>query len=88
MDNEPTNCESCGMPLDETSTSKYDKKYCIYCQSQETGELASYEQVREGSINAAVQHMNKTEAEATTMADEMLPTLPRWKKKEETEESI
>ena len=72
-------CESCGMPLEENTTSKQDKRYCIYCQNQETGELATREQVREGSINAAMKLMGKTREEAEKMADEMMPTLPRWK---------
>ena len=73
-------CESCGMPLDENTTSKFDKRYCIYCQNQETGELNTYEQVKAGSISAAIRIMGKTEEEATKMVDEMLPNLPRWKK--------
>lgn len=71
-------CESCGMPLDEKTTSKFDGRYCIYCQNQETGVLASYDQVRQGSIQAMVRLMGKTEEEATKMADEMMPKLPRW----------
>lgn len=73
-------CESCGMPLDEKSTSKFDKKYCIYCQDQTTGQLKTFEEVRVGTINATVKYMGKTEDEATKIADEMLPNLPRWKK--------
>ena len=73
-------CESCGMPLDEGTTSKKDGRYCIYCQNQETGELATYEQVRQGSIDAAIRLMGKTKEEAEKMADEMMPKLPRWQK--------
>lgn len=40
------NCHSCGMPLDEKTTSKHNSRYCIYCQNQDSGELKSYEQVR------------------------------------------
>ena len=72
-------CASCGMPLDQSTTSKHDTRYCIYCQNQENGELATYEQVRGGSINAAVDFMGKTREEAELMADETLPTLPRWR---------
>jgi len=71
-------CESCGMPLEEDTTSKHNDLYCIYCQDQETGEMATYEQVKEGSIKAAMDIMGKTEKEAREMADEMLPHLPRW----------
>ena len=73
-------CESCGMPLDEKTTSKFDGRYCIYCQNQDTGELKTYEQVRQGSIDAAVKFMGKTKEEAEKMADETMPRLPRWKK--------
>ena len=73
-------CQSCGMPLDDKSTSKFENQYCIYCQNQEDGALKTYEQVREGSIGAAIKLMGKTRAEAEKMADELLPQLPRWKK--------
>ena len=72
-------CESCGMPLDEKTTSKFDDRYCIHCQDQQSGELATKEQVREGSIKAAMQFMGKTREEAEKMADEMMPELPRWR---------
>jgi hypothetical protein len=73
-------CESCGMPLEDKTTSKFENHYCIYCQDQTTGNLKSYEEVRNGSINAAQRLMGKTEVEAVKMADEMLPKLPRWNK--------
>ncbi|MCK9578506.1 zinc ribbon domain-containing protein [bacterium] len=72
------NCESCGMPLDGKFISKLDSRYCVYCQDQETGELKNYDSVRAGSIDAAVRLMGKTPEEAEKMADEILPTLPRW----------
>ncbi|HLB12214.1 MAG TPA: zinc ribbon domain-containing protein [Dehalococcoidia bacterium] len=73
-------CESCGMPLDDPQTvSKFDKRYCIYCQDQNTGDLANYAQVREGSIGAAIRFFGKTQAEAEAMVDGMLPQLPRWR---------
>lgn len=73
-------CESCGMPLDDKTTSRHDERYCIYCQDQETGTLKTYEEVRLGSIEAAKRIMGKTQEEAEKMADDMLPKLPRWKK--------
>ena len=73
------NCESCGMPLNAGFTSTHDPRYCIYCQNQETGALASKEQVREGSVGAAMRLMGKTREEAEKMADQMLPMLPRWR---------
>jgi hypothetical protein len=75
-----TNCESCGMPLASETKSMRDPKYCIYCQNQDTGDLASYDHVRTGSVNAAIRIFGKTQEEAEKMADTMLPTLPRWKK--------
>ncbi|NQE45340.1 hypothetical protein C5S31_04875 [ANME-1 cluster archaeon GoMg2] len=71
-------CESCGMPLDGKTISEFDERYYIHCQDQQSGELASKEQVREGSINAAMQFMDKTRVDAEKMADEMMPKLPRW----------
>ena len=67
------------MPVDEKTTSKLDEQYCIHCQDQQSGELASKEQVREGSILAAMKFMGKTREEAVKMADEMMPKLPRWR---------
>lgn len=74
-------CESCGMPLEQGTTSKFDDRYCIYCQNQDTGELASFEKVKQGSIDAAIRLMGKTKEEAEKMANEMMPNLPRWQKK-------
>ncbi len=76
-----TVCYSCGMSLDEGSTSKFEDNYCIYCQDQKSGELADYDQVRAGSIDATVKLLGKTQAEAEAMADEIMPKLPRWKEK-------
>lgn len=73
-------CHSCGMPLDETTTSKHNTNYCIHCQNQESGEIASFGQVKEGSINAAMKYMGKTREEAEKMVNEMLPNLPHWKR--------
>lgn len=71
-------CESCGMPLSEDTTSKLDSCYCVYCQNQETGELGSKEQVREGSIGYWVNQEGKTREEAEKLVDETLANLPRW----------
>ena len=72
-------CESCGMPLEDNTASKFDNRYCIYCQDQINGQLKTKEEVREGSIRAAVKLMGKSREEAEKMADEMMPKLPRWK---------
>ena len=71
-------CPSCGMPLDDKTTSKFDAQYCIYCQDQTDGRVKPYEEVRFGCIQAAQDMFGKTEAEAIQMVDEMLPKLPRW----------
>lgn len=71
-------CQSCGMPLEENTTSISDKRYCIYCQDQQTNELKSKAEVREGSIQAAMNFMGKSREEAEKMADETMPTFPRW----------
>lgn len=71
-------CESCGMQLDVQTTSKYDVRYCMYCQDQQTGTMKTKDQVREGSIGAAMRLMGKSREEAEKMADEMMPKLPRW----------
>jgi len=68
------------MPLSAKTVSKRDGRYCIYCQNQETGILKTFEQVREGSIDAAMRLMGKTRQEAEKMANETMPNLPRWKK--------
>jgi uncharacterized Zn finger protein (UPF0148 family) len=75
------NCASCGMPLDQNSKSKHSEVYCIYCQDQKTGRLTSYKKVRKTTIDATVRYMGKTKEEATKMADEILPNLPRWKER-------
>lgn len=72
-------CESCGMPLEQQTTSKFDSQYCIYCQDQTTEKLKTFEEVRSGSIDAAMRLMGKTKKEAEQMANTMLPKLPRWK---------
>jgi uncharacterized Zn finger protein (UPF0148 family) len=71
-------CESCGMPLDEKTTSKFDERYCIHCQDQQSGELASKEQVREGSIKAIMQFHGKSREEAEKIVEETMANLPRW----------
>lgn len=72
-------CESCGMPLDRLTTSFFEDRYCIHCQDQRSGQLASREQVREGSINALIRLFGKTRVESEKAVDDMMPTLPRWR---------
>ncbi len=69
------------MPLDEKTTSKFDDRYCIYCQDQKTGELGAYERVREGTIQATMKMQGLSRGEAEEQTDRMLPGLPRWQDK-------
>ena len=73
-------CESCGMPIDEKSVSKFNDIYCIYCEDQDNGTLATKDQVREGSVKAIMGIMGKTREEAEKITDETMSGLPRWKK--------
>jgi hypothetical protein len=74
-------CDSCGIPTGETTKSRSDPRYCIYCQDQVTGILKNFQQVRSGCIDAAIRLMGKSRNEAETLADQTLHRLPRWKKK-------
>jgi len=69
-------CESCGMPLDEKTTSKFDSRYCIHCQDQQSGILGNKEQVREGSIKAVMQFQGKSHEEAEKIVGETMAKLP------------
>jgi len=73
-------CESCGIRLEKKIKSKFDARYCIHCQNQQTGELSSRQQVREGSIKAIMSFQNKSREEAEKIVDKTMTKLPRWKK--------
>jgi hypothetical protein len=73
-------CESCGMPMDVDEVSRFDLRYCIHCQDQKTGDLKAYQQVRDGSIEAAVKFLGKSREEAVKMTEELMPKLARWKR--------
>jgi hypothetical protein len=75
-----SSCQSCGMPLEEKTTSKFDPTECIYCQDQTSGQLKTYEEVRSGCIKAAVDMLGKTEEQAVAWVNAELPKLPRWQK--------
>lgn len=75
-----SSCQSCGMPLDPKTVSRHDAQFCIYCQDQTSGRLKTYAQVRTGCIKAAMDMMDKTEAEAIRFVDAELRKLPRWQK--------
>lgn len=71
-------CDSCGMPFNESVISKKDENFCIYCQDQQTGQLKSKDEVRDGSILAMMQYEGKSKEEAEKFVDETMPKLPRW----------
>lgn len=71
-------CNSCGMSLNDNSTSKKDDHFCIYCQDQQSGQLKSKEEVREGSILAMMQYQGQSREEAEKFVAENMPKLPRW----------
>ncbi len=74
-------CESCGMPMDGKTTCGYDNRYCVYCMDEKTGFLRSKNEVREGSINSTMKVMGKNREDAEKIVDEVMPKLPRWRKK-------
>lgn len=81
-------CESCGIPLDNNNRSKLDSRYCVFCQDQNNSELKSREEIREGNIVATMELMGKNREEAERIADDILPTLPRWSKNAPTENNF
>lgn len=68
-------CQSCGMPLAE---GKPGQMYCDYC-SDEQGNLKSYEEILEGTIQGYFMGMQKMErAPAEEAAKEHLAKMPAW----------
>lgn len=87
MKNQPTICQSCGMPLDKDPNkggTNADKslslKYCSFCFQD--GEFLdrniSLREKIERNVKIAV-GMKMPEKEARKMAETILPTLERWK---------
>ena len=72
------------LALDEKTASKFDDRYCIHCQDQDSGELASKEQVRKGSLKAIMQLQGKSREGAEKMVDVTMAKLQRWQKQEKT----
>jgi hypothetical protein len=78
---EKNTCESCGMPMRDTSQhggKDVNNPYCIYC-TDETGKLKSREQVREGMIGFFMKSENKTREDAEKHVDEHMKKMPAWK---------
>jgi hypothetical protein len=80
-------CQSCGMPLqkdEDFGTNKDSSKndeYCHFCfkDGTFTDEGITMEQKIEKIVTIATTHMNMPEAQARSMANEIIPTLKRWK---------
>jgi len=72
------------MPADQLGkVSKFDPRYCVYCQDQVTGELRSKEQVRLGSVEALMRMREISREEAEALVEQTLSDLPRWQQEEE-----
>ncbi len=88
MEKPITICQSCGMPLDKdpnyggtnADKSKSDK-YCSFCyiEGKFTDEGITVREKIEKNIQLAVTRMNIPESKAREMAENLLPTLERWK---------
>jgi hypothetical protein len=81
-------CQSCGMPLDKdpnkggTNTDKSrSEKYCSFCfkDGKFLDEGISLQEKIEKNIQIAVSRGNIPENKARKMAENLLPTLERWK---------
>lgn len=83
-------CQSCGMPLNKDPNnggSNSDKsksyKYCSFCyqNGRFTDEGISLKEKIEKNIRIAVLKLKLSETKARQMAENLLPTLERWKGK-------
>ena len=86
MDSNTQICQSCGMPLsNELSGTNMDgslnEEYCKHCYQHGSfliPDLTLVQQI-ERLTSMAMEKMNKTEKEARTVAESILPKLKRWK---------
>jgi hypothetical protein len=77
---DPKLCESCGMPMRETSDyggGRMDNRYCVHCTDQ-TGALKPYDEVLAGMQAFAVKMMGVSGDEALKMAREGMAKMPAW----------
>jgi hypothetical protein len=79
-------CQSCGMPMSspEQFGSNIDgsvnEEYCIYCfQDGDFTMNVDKETFIAMQVKIAMEKMGMDEAQARTMANNVLPTLKRWK---------
>lgn len=81
-------CQSCSMPMEKkelfgsNADGSLHNEYCIYCfkMGKFTEPNLTKEQMIEKLILMAGK-MNMTPEKARAMAEEIIPTLKRWKKK-------
>lgn len=87
MDNQQR-CQSCGMPLSEgffgtMQGGKETTEYCNFCFQQ--GSFTEPELTVDAMLSCSIEHMKKElqfdEAKATQMANDVIPHLRRWNKK-------
>jgi hypothetical protein len=74
------NCQSCGMPMNDTGDhggANPTNPYCQYC-TDDTGTLKSKEEVRQGLINYYMQTDGLTVEQASLKADERMSSQPAW----------
>lgn len=74
-------CQSCGMPMAQDSDhggGRLENPYCKYC-TDESGNLKTKEEVREGMINFQMQQSpGKTREEVAAEVDQHMSTMPTW----------
>lgn len=74
------NCQSCGMPMNDTGDhggANPTNPYCQYC-TDDAGTLKSREEVREGMINFYMQTEGKDRAAAEQVVDARMAQQPAW----------
>lgn len=75
-------CWSCGMPMKEVSNFARENTESIYCShcTDSSGNLLSYDEILQGTINFYMQSQGIHEEAARTMAQQLLASQPHWKK--------
>lgn len=74
------NCQSCGLPMmidADHGGGRIDNPNCRYC-TDESGNLKSKEEIREGMINLYMQSFGKPREEAEKEVDARMSEMPAW----------
>jgi len=82
-------CQSCGMPLQKNedfgtnADGSKNKEYCHFCfqNGHFIDSNITMEQQIGKLVGIAVSQQNMPEGQARKMANEIIPTLKRWRKK-------